>query len=851
MEALRRKLKIDKEKAYEAYLQRVEKSTTAKKSLFKSAMDVNRSVRKMATAKKRTVRQAPAVKSSLQTGETVSIKSRKRKQEETVGSSVKKAKMDKSAKTATAIAAKHRSLRSTRANSRQYKRKHAASAGSSVKKAKTDKGEQSEAAVADRRRKACERKRKQRQRIAMDPEAQKIYRAKEQDVYRKRKEDGKVKSVHDLNKAKQARQRRMWRLNSKRYYERKQQASQKQQAGDEIAITNHNKGVSHQRESGKKRARENRTKLYNRCSRLACKLQQSQALVDRWKKRYERLQSKTKGSPSPNKVVRDVMKRGKKDVKRRLLYGEVLQKQLKHNYASCSGQRAKQLHAKVISGTFLNKYKLGFMSRSIVSKHLNRKFREHKVLAYERRERASAIGASGKDDVVAFLEEDINSSVAPGKKDCITKKGVKKQKRYMRDSLHRLHKQYTKSKSTHRHMSYASFCKAKPFWVVKPSVSGRDTCRCVKHANMAFMTDKLHQLKIMAKPASDDDLCARLCCDNTSRTKECMFSECTVCKKKQLPVAVSPERMDEEVFYSQWANTTEDRTDRNKKPITVRVVKKMKISCTARELLQATENQMTAYMRHVFSISHQYRQLRDMRTQLRQNEVLIVIDFSENYLTKYSSEIQSVHFGASRTQITLHTGVMYYSTANGIQCTSFCTLSSSLRHDPGAIWAHLMPVLNLMHVLCPSVDTVNFQSDGPTTQYRNKKNFFLLAYFSSKFGWQHSSWNFSEAGHGKGQPDGIGGVIKQTADQAVAHGSDISSLKDLTKILTDQNINVKMFEIDIEEIEEMDRYLPMNLKAPKNTMKMHQVTWTSNAARSLSFENSPALTVDTTDVSTL
>jgi len=366
---------------------------------------------------------------------------------------------------------------------------------------------------------------------------------------------------------------------------------------------------------------------------------------------------------------------------------------------------------------------------------------------------------------------------------------------------------------------------------VKPTIRGRDTYRCVKHANMAFMTDKLHQLKIITKAASTDELCARMCCNNTS-SKKCMYSDCAVCKNKQLPVVVSPEKMDEKM-YSQWANKTEACLDKNQKPITVRVVTKSKISCTIRELIQATENQLAVYMKHVYNVGHQYKQIRDMRTRLQQNEVLIVVDFSENYATKYSSEIQSVHFGASRNQITLHTGVMYYSTASGIQCASFCSLSSSLRHDPAAIWAHLMPVLKMMHELCPSVDTVNFQSDGPTTQYRNKKNFFMLAYLSSKFGWVNSSLNFSEAGHGKGQADGISGVIKRTADQAVAHGGDISSLKDLTKVLTDQHLKIKMFEIDIEEIEAMDKCLLTNLKAPKNTMKLQHVTWKSNDAQSL------------------
>jgi len=110
----------------------------------------------------------------------------------------------------------------------------------------------------------------------------------------------------------------------------------------------------------------------------------------------------------------------------------------------------------------------------------------------------------------------------------------------------------------------------------------------------------------------------------------------------------------------------------------------------------------------------------------------------ENYAMKYESEIQSVHFGAARSQISLHTGVMYFrankehsdgesSKKFDVRSTSFCSVSDSLRHDPAAIWAHLMPLLELIKERHPSVDTVHFQSDGPTTQYRNKKNFCLLA----------------------------------------------------------------------------------------------------------------------------
>ena len=96
---------------------------------------------------------------------------------------------------------------------------------------------------------------------------------------------------------------------------------------------------------------------------------------------------------------------------------------------------------------------------------------------------------------------------------------------------------------------------------------------------------------------------------------------------------------------------------------------------------------------------------------------------SENYVSKM--EIQSMHFGASQTQITLHTGV-YYVGAGGKPRT-FCSLSDTCDHGPIGIWTHLRPVIDEIKNEHPSVETMHFLSDGPCTQYRQKLNVFLFS----------------------------------------------------------------------------------------------------------------------------
>ncbi|CAG2256864.1 unnamed protein product [Mytilus edulis] len=66
-------------------------------------------------------------------------------------------------------------------------------------------------------------------------------------------------------------------------------------------------------------------------------------------------------------------------------------------------------------------------------------------------------------------------------------------------------------------------------------------------------------------------------------------------------------------------------------------------------------------------------------------------------------------------------------------------------------------------------------SDGPTTQYRQKGNFYLACTNLPKYGFQNFCWNFFEAGHGKGIPDAVGGALKRHADTEVKFGKDITN----------------------------------------------------------------------------
>ena len=56
-------------------------------------------------------------------------------------------------------------------------------------------------------------------------------------------------------------------------------------------------------------------------------------------------------------------------------------------------------------------------------------------MTYIRKQQSNRIGVRLSHKIREFLQEDINSRTMPGKKDFISRKGFKKQKRILNDSL--------------------------------------------------------------------------------------------------------------------------------------------------------------------------------------------------------------------------------------------------------------------------------------------------------------------------------------------------------------------------------------------------------------------------------
>ncbi|CAH1998001.1 unnamed protein product [Acanthoscelides obtectus] len=142
-------------------------------------------------------------------------------------------------------------------------------------------------------------------------------------------------------------------------------------------------------------------------------------------------------------------------------------------------------------------------------------------------------------------------------------------------------------------------------------------------------------------------------------------------------------------------------------------------------------------------------------------------------------------------------------------------------YEDDTIWAHLQPVLASLPL---TVENLHFLSDGPVTQYRNKAMFFILACKLVDFhpNVMTFSWNYLEAGHGKGAPDGVGATCKRTAQKA-----NITNVCTFAATLRENCPGIKISVIedsDIDTVHKLIRENENNLQAFKGTLLVHQVT---------------------------
>lgn len=317
-----------------------------------------------------------------------------------------------------------------------------------------------------RKKKECERRR--REKIKSNPQLYEQAKAKERERYRKRKEEKKILLIDQISERKQRKQRKEWRKRQKICRENRKCRERflsilRDDSPPSSDIENqpirHSPSVSSIHSPSVSSIRSPSVS-----SRFSSHRDSSPSLLANYSTRRPDSPSDSSTRSYQKRIGLKIAKRNRHIISKKLKLQEKLISTLKKKV---NALRMKVSREKVPTILEQNKN---------ISEKCNT-IRELKTIRNK------------KVAVIRFFENDENTRLMAGKRDVITRNKIKKQKRLLNESLGNLYKKFIAENTCQ--ISYATFCRLKPFWVLQPSVVKHDTCLCVLHDNLKFIVEKL------------------------------------------------------------------------------------------------------------------------------------------------------------------------------------------------------------------------------------------------------------------------------------------------------------------------------------------------------------------------
>ena len=357
-----------------------------------------------------------------------------------------------------------------------------------------------------------------------------------------------------------------------------------------------------------------------------------------------------------------------------------------------------------------------------------------------------------------YLSEEISRTM-PGKKDTVSVSVNGERKSLQKHLiLCNLTEAYAKFKEKYPEMKigFSKFAELRPKQCVLPGASGtHSVCVCQIHQNMKLMfvgsnldkltTDDDYPLK------SVQDCVIKLQCNPPSIS--CCLGECFQCGndealKEQIQNAFENNFIDM-ITFKRWTNT-----DRSNLETVVKGTDDFVLDFL---------NILRYYQKHAFLTKMQSNSYKDCKENLIEGEVLVVMDFAENYSFVVQDEVQSFHW--NNDMVTLHPFVAYYKDNGKLENLNFVVVSECNIHDTVSVHLFLKFFHLFLKSKLPGTHKIIYFSDGCAAQYKNCKKFLNLCHHEEDFKTK-AEWNFFTTSHGKGPCDGLGGTVKRLATRA-------------------------------------------------------------------------------------
>ena len=252
---------------------------------------------------------------------------------------------------------------------------------------------------------------------------------------------------------------------------------------------------------------------------------------------------------------------------------------------------------------------------------------------------------------------------------------------------------------------------------------------------------------------------------NQWHRRECVFGECESCGVDFLPLCPTEED-GTSVQKVKWKRFSMENITTKKGEVKKKLTLVYKETSSA-ELVSYLKPKLQDFVRHVFVAKWDDEQFKNCLANFRDDTIVSVIDFAENYSFEVQNEVQSMHWFSYQITILVHITWVRNpapdptdeSTKNIMQYHFY--ISDDRKHDSYFVQHCLQ--LHWDSVVESGFTPKNhwIWSDGCAGQFKSRIPWYFVSRYPEITNGCNCMWSFFGSGHGKGPHDGAGAVLKR------------------------------------------------------------------------------------------
>ena len=154
------------------------------------------------------------------------------------------------------------------------------------------------------------------------------------------------------------------------------------------------------------------------------------------------------------------------------------------------------------------------------------------------------------------------------------------------------------------------------------------------------------------------------------------------------------------VRYMAWKKVQIEVNNKTKEKMKI-----VNVSAAEEEFIEVVKEEIMEFKDHIERVKNQYNQVKRIKEILPNNNVMVQIDFAEDYKCQSQDEIQSAYWNT--TQVDIHPAV-YYKDDDNLKHKSFVFVSDEPGHNASTVYAILKKLIPEIKIIIPDLNMVHY-----------------------------------------------------------------------------------------------------------------------------------------------